>query len=224
MAVHFYPAGIKGGAHPCEQQFLGRRGKPVKKMRLIPAEKAFAFVRKLLGVEHPTAAARQGLLHFLDVPEQGRPADAGTGGAEMITRPQHPFPALAQQGAVADAQGLAGLRVEWEYAMERLGSPGAKCRRTKQRIAVARADYLRAGGISKRRLIGLLNGILNGTVFGNPSAAAGSAGVPAGNPLLFGRRDAELHRRKPRRYAAQTQGSFPYPTWEPASGFRLRGD
>jgi hypothetical protein len=49
VAVHFYPAGIKGGAHPCEQQFLGRRGKPVKKMRLIPAEKAFAFARKLQG-------------------------------------------------------------------------------------------------------------------------------------------------------------------------------
>jgi hypothetical protein len=28
---------------------LGRRGKPVKKMRLIPAEKAFAFARKLQG-------------------------------------------------------------------------------------------------------------------------------------------------------------------------------
>ncbi len=32
-----------------EVEFLGRRGKPVKKMRLIPAEKAFAFARKLQG-------------------------------------------------------------------------------------------------------------------------------------------------------------------------------
>jgi hypothetical protein len=30
-------------------EFFGRRGKPVKKMRLIPAEKAFAFARKLQG-------------------------------------------------------------------------------------------------------------------------------------------------------------------------------
>ena len=29
VIVHFYPDGLKGGAHPCEQQFFGRRGKPV---------------------------------------------------------------------------------------------------------------------------------------------------------------------------------------------------
>jgi hypothetical protein len=34
---------------PCAVEFLGRRGKPVKKMRLIPAHKAFAFARKLQG-------------------------------------------------------------------------------------------------------------------------------------------------------------------------------
>jgi hypothetical protein len=39
----------KLGTTPCEVEFLGRRGKPVKKMRLIPAEKAFAFARKLQG-------------------------------------------------------------------------------------------------------------------------------------------------------------------------------
>ena len=49
VVVHFYPEGIKGGAHPCEQQFFGRRGKPVKKLRLIPAEKAFALARKFQG-------------------------------------------------------------------------------------------------------------------------------------------------------------------------------
>jgi len=37
VVVHFYSAGLKGGAHPCEQQFFGRRGKPVKKMRFVPA-------------------------------------------------------------------------------------------------------------------------------------------------------------------------------------------
>jgi hypothetical protein len=57
VIVHFYPVaagfceavGIKGGAHPCEQQFFGRRGKPVKKIRFVPAEKAFAIARKLQG-------------------------------------------------------------------------------------------------------------------------------------------------------------------------------
>ncbi len=55
--VHFYPVaagffeavGLKAIAHPVEQQFCGKRGKPVKKMRLIPAHKAFAFARKLQG-------------------------------------------------------------------------------------------------------------------------------------------------------------------------------
>jgi len=49
VIVHFYPEGIKGRSNPVELQFFGRRGKPVKKMRLIPAEKAFAVARKLQG-------------------------------------------------------------------------------------------------------------------------------------------------------------------------------
>ena len=49
VIVHFYPDGIKGGAHPCEQRFFGKRGKPVKKIRFVPAEKAFAIARKLQG-------------------------------------------------------------------------------------------------------------------------------------------------------------------------------
>ncbi len=50
LVVHRYPPGVqKLGTTPCEVEFLGRRGKPVKKMRLIPAEKAFAFARKLQG-------------------------------------------------------------------------------------------------------------------------------------------------------------------------------
>ncbi len=45
-----YQPGIKkSGSVPCAVEFLGRRGKPVKKMRLIPAHKAFAFARKLQG-------------------------------------------------------------------------------------------------------------------------------------------------------------------------------
>jgi hypothetical protein len=55
VIVHFYPVaegfceavGIKGGGHDCEQRFFGKRGKPVKKMRFVPAEKAFAIARKL---------------------------------------------------------------------------------------------------------------------------------------------------------------------------------
>jgi hypothetical protein len=63
VIVHFYPVtegcdavGIKGGAHPCEQQFFGRRGKPVKKIRLVPAEKAFAIARKLQGTRGCTVS------------------------------------------------------------------------------------------------------------------------------------------------------------------------
>ena len=46
---HFYADGIKGDAHPCEVRFFGKRGMPVKKMRSLPAEKAFAIARKLQG-------------------------------------------------------------------------------------------------------------------------------------------------------------------------------
>jgi hypothetical protein len=50
LLVHQYQPGIKkSGSVPCAVEFLGRRGKPVKKMRLIPTHKAFAFARKLQG-------------------------------------------------------------------------------------------------------------------------------------------------------------------------------
>jgi hypothetical protein len=50
LVVHRYePGTCKSGSAPCAVEFFGRRGKPVKKMRLIPAEKAFAFARKLQG-------------------------------------------------------------------------------------------------------------------------------------------------------------------------------
>jgi hypothetical protein len=50
LTVHRYQPGTpKGGSAICALEHLGRRGKPVKKLRLIPAEKAFAFARKLQG-------------------------------------------------------------------------------------------------------------------------------------------------------------------------------
>jgi hypothetical protein len=50
LVVHRYePGTVKLGSAPLAVEHLGRRGKPVKKMRLIPAEKAFAFARKLQG-------------------------------------------------------------------------------------------------------------------------------------------------------------------------------
>jgi len=50
LVVRRYEPGVqKLGSTPCEVEFFGRRGKPVKKMRLISAEKAFAFARKLQG-------------------------------------------------------------------------------------------------------------------------------------------------------------------------------
>jgi hypothetical protein len=41
------PGTSKSGSAPWAGEFLGRPGKPVKTMRLIPAHKAFAFARKL---------------------------------------------------------------------------------------------------------------------------------------------------------------------------------
>jgi hypothetical protein len=50
LVVHRYEPGTsKSGSAPIAVEFFGRRGKPVKKMRLIPAHKAFAFARKLQG-------------------------------------------------------------------------------------------------------------------------------------------------------------------------------
>lgn len=43
------PDGLKGGDHPVEQQFLGKRGKSVKRMRFAPTEKAYAIGLKLQG-------------------------------------------------------------------------------------------------------------------------------------------------------------------------------
>ena len=37
-------------------EHLGRRGKPVKKMRFVPAEKAFAIARKLQGIRACTVS------------------------------------------------------------------------------------------------------------------------------------------------------------------------
>jgi hypothetical protein len=50
LVIHRNEPGVqKLGSTPCEVEFLGRRGKPVKKMPLIPAHKAFAFARMLQG-------------------------------------------------------------------------------------------------------------------------------------------------------------------------------
>ena len=51
LIVHRYAPGIKkGGAQPCSIENFGRRGKPVKKQRFIPAEKAFAYASKFQGM------------------------------------------------------------------------------------------------------------------------------------------------------------------------------
>jgi hypothetical protein len=48
------PEGSKGGAFPCQVRYFGKRGKPVKKMRLVPAAKAFVIARKLQGAKGST--------------------------------------------------------------------------------------------------------------------------------------------------------------------------
>lgn len=54
VVEHHYAEGVKGGAHPIEVRFFGKRGKPVQKMRLVPAEKAHEIARKLQGVKGST--------------------------------------------------------------------------------------------------------------------------------------------------------------------------
>ena len=49
LVMHVYPDGIKEYGHERHTVPLGRRGKPVKKVRFIPAEKAHALARKLQG-------------------------------------------------------------------------------------------------------------------------------------------------------------------------------
>lgn len=54
VVEHHYPEGPKGGASPCEVRYFGKRGKPVKKMRLVPAATAFSIARKLQGAKGST--------------------------------------------------------------------------------------------------------------------------------------------------------------------------
>jgi len=42
LVLHVYPDGIKAFGHERITQPIGRRGKPVKKLRFIPAERAHA--------------------------------------------------------------------------------------------------------------------------------------------------------------------------------------
>ena len=54
--LHTYPDGIKAFGHERLTVPLGRRGKPVKKLRLIPAERAHAIARKLQGLAGTTVS------------------------------------------------------------------------------------------------------------------------------------------------------------------------
>ena len=49
LVMQVYPDGIKEYGFERHTVPLGRRGKPVKKVRFIPAEKAHALARKLQG-------------------------------------------------------------------------------------------------------------------------------------------------------------------------------
>jgi hypothetical protein len=59
----------KGGHAPCVTAHVGRRGKPVLRQRFIPAEKAFAYARKLQcsatirsSLKNPATPAKMGQL------------------------------------------------------------------------------------------------------------------------------------------------------------------
>ena len=57
LCIHRYaPGARKGGTSPFELQWLGKRGKPVKTKRLIPAQRAHALARKLQGTPGVTVS------------------------------------------------------------------------------------------------------------------------------------------------------------------------
>ena len=56
LVLHTYPDGIKAFGHERITTPMGRRGKPVKKLRLIPAERAHAWARKLQGTPGTTVS------------------------------------------------------------------------------------------------------------------------------------------------------------------------
>ncbi len=49
-----YADSAKGGSHPGEVSFLGKRGKPVRKLRFVPGAKAYEIARKLQGAKSST--------------------------------------------------------------------------------------------------------------------------------------------------------------------------
>ncbi|MFM7676013.1 MAG: hypothetical protein ACKO5F_10615 [Synechococcus sp.] len=49
LLLHVYPDGIKAYGHERLTTPLCRRGKPVRKLRFIPAERAHALARQLQG-------------------------------------------------------------------------------------------------------------------------------------------------------------------------------
>jgi hypothetical protein len=52
--LHTYLNGIKAYGHERITTPIGRRGKPVKKLRLIPAERAYAMARYFKGTPDTT--------------------------------------------------------------------------------------------------------------------------------------------------------------------------
>jgi hypothetical protein len=56
LVLHTYPDGIKAYGHERITTPIGRRGKPVKKLRLIPAEDAHAMARYFQGTPGTTVS------------------------------------------------------------------------------------------------------------------------------------------------------------------------
>jgi hypothetical protein len=54
--LHTYPDGIKAYGHERITTPIGRRGKPVKKLRLIPAKSAYAMAKYLQGAKGTTVS------------------------------------------------------------------------------------------------------------------------------------------------------------------------
>ena len=56
LVMHVYPDGIKAYGHERHTVYLGRRGKPVRKLRFMPMARALELARKLQGTPGATVS------------------------------------------------------------------------------------------------------------------------------------------------------------------------
>jgi hypothetical protein len=114
LVDHRYPPGVqKLGSTPCEVEFLGRRGKPVKTMWLILAQKAFAFARKLQ--DTPPATPSRSAEPFGKGPAVGWWPGLCSGPGKSRCRPSEAMTTSnrTRKSAAAEQRKLAYANTPW---------------------------------------------------------------------------------------------------------------